>query len=50
MESASKYGLKQYRVTIRVRNYGHSALLMKMIGKNGGKSLMMELDLGTCIS
>ena len=50
MENASMYGLRLFRVTTHVPNYGHSDMQMKAIGKSGGRFLKMVKNPDICIS
>ena len=50
MESAFTYGLRLFRGTIHVPNYGRSDMQMMAIGKSGGRFLKMAQNLDICIS
>ena len=50
MESAFMYGLRPFKGTIHVPNYGRSDMQMMVIGKSGGRYLKMVQHLDICIS
>ena len=50
MENVSMSGLRLFRVTTHVPNYGHSDTQVETIGKSGGRFLAMVKNLDICIS